>query len=265
MDIMARWRKAWGDAINPSFITQLIKDTFCTIKQLFVVIAAALFIIMGASMLSIPELLGQALDWLSSIKIMGSAIHFIVNIITRNFLMVFVLMVCAPKKQKDTFWYYLGRLLFFWVVTGFVLNYLSAYIPVAALKVIDVILEFSLFAWVYGKVAFHRSFAVGSKLVVGSLPLVALASGISIVLLNTQGFVLMYANKFVGWWGLIYIITTLYSLLRVAFFITLYHSQASHYLGKPKRKGAPRGRRPGSRPMTPARPRKKKKVAEKKD
>lgn len=228
--MLAQWRTAWSDALSVSFWKDILSTAVVNVRKLVVVIVALLLISMGAVALSVPALMQQLMGFLDQVRIVGMIGHFLVAAGLESAMLVFVLQACAPAKSKDGFWHYLSRVFVFWLLTSLIFGFVGPYVPVLLVDVVRIVAQLALFAWVYDRQSFVNSFKAGFNMVVGSLPVLALLIGLSMALFATQDTILSMSERVVEWWGVSFIIVALYSVLRPALLIAMYHKHKKHYL-----------------------------------
>lgn len=227
--MFAQWRASWADALSPAFWRDVLSSAFHNIKKLFVVVVALLLISIGGAALAVPAMMHYVMAFINKVRVIGVIGHFLLAATIESALLVFVLQACAPKNSKEGFGYFLSRVLFFWVLTSLLFSFVGVYVPVLLVDVLRIVTEFALFAWVYDRVGFAQSFVFGSRMLIGSLPVVMLLLGLGMLLLGTQTMVLAASSKLVAWWGVSFVIVTLYSLMRPALFIAMYHRHKRLY------------------------------------
>ncbi len=228
--MFAQWRASWADALSPSFWRDVLCSAFQNVKKLFVVVVALLLISIGGAALAVPAMMQYIMALINQVRVVGVVGHFLLAATIESALLVFVLQACAPKNTKDGFGYFLSKVLFFWLITSLLFSVVGVYVPVLLVDVLRIVTEFALFAWVYDRLGFVQSFAFGGRMLVGSLPVVLLLLGLGMLLLGTQTMVLAASSKLVAWWGASFVIVTLYSLMRPALFIAMYHRHKRLYM-----------------------------------
>lgn len=227
--MFAQWAVAWSDALSIAFWKDILWTAFGNIRRLVIVVAALLLISMGAVALSVPALLQQLMGMLERIRLIGTIAHFLISAALESAMLVFVLQACAPRKSKASFWHYLSRVFVFWIVTSILFGFVGPYIHIMLVDIVRVVAQFALFAWVYDNKGFIDAFSRGARMIVGSLPVLALLIGLSMVLFATQDSILALSHRVIAWWGVSFVISTMYSVLRPAMLIALYHKHKKHY------------------------------------
>jgi hypothetical protein len=228
--MFAQWGVAWSDALSLSFWKDILATTFSNVRKLVVVVLALLLISMGAVALSVPALMQQVMMFLDKIRLVGMIGHFLVSAGLESAMLVFVLQACAPKGNRNGFGHYLSRVFVFWLLTSVLFGFFGPYVPVMLVDVVRVAAQFALFAWVYDRKGFVDSFSVGFRMIVGSLPVLALLIGLSMAIFATQDSILAMSERVVTWWGVSFVIVTMYSVLRPALLIAMYHKHKKHYV-----------------------------------